>query len=271
MGLKSLANQIKKEQREANKSFEEKFIDEIDLFLVDKAKKERDKDERRLAFRPSQYFKCERQTYYFLRGIKGKEGIYPRSQRIMQVGTQLHEWIQRDIFMEMDKKEYPIRLLPKEELPFYGEEGVEILEIHSAPPMEIKFLDYRFTEKFPISAMIDGAMEYGGYPFLFEFKTINPKDFEYLIEPLSAHVQQGAMYSLSIGIRKIMFLYLCKSTQNLKAYTVDYTDEQMQWVVDKIQGIEMKVLNNELPDKDGDGLTCRFCPYNSLCKKNLNK
>jgi hypothetical protein len=119
MGLKSLANKIKEEQKEANKPFEEKFIDEIDTFLVDKAKEIAEKPSR-LAFRPSQYFKCKRQVYYFLNGIKGKEGIYPRSQRILQVGTKLHEWVQEDIFMQMDKEGYPIRLLPKEELPFYG-------------------------------------------------------------------------------------------------------------------------------------------------------
>ena len=265
MGLKSLANQIKKEQKEANKSFEEKFIDEIDEFLVSNINKST--KGQRLAFRPSQYYKCERQLYYFLNDVDGQRRVYPRSQRILQVGTQLHEWIQRDVFMEMDKKDYPIRLLPKEELPFYGVDGVEILEEHNAPPMEIKFLDYRFTEKFPISAMIDGAMEYEGYPFLFEFKTINPKDFEYLIEPLPDHIKQGALYSMCIGIRKIMFLYLCKGTQNLKAYTVDYTDEQIEWVKDKIQGVEQKVLNNELPDKDGDDMTCRFCPYKTLCDK----
>jgi len=267
MGLKDLANRIKKEQKEANKSFEERFIDEIDSFLVDKAKEKR-KDSNRLAFRPSQYFKCERQTFFFLKGIKGKDGIYPRSERILQVGTQLHEWIQKDVFMEMNKKEYPIKLLPKEELPFFGTKGIEIMEEHNTPPMEIKFLDTRFTKKFPISAMIDGAMEYDGYPFIFEFKTINPKDFEYLIEPLHHHIQQGAMYSLCIGLKKVMFLYLCKGTQNLKAYMVNYSDEQLQWVVNKIRGIEDKVLKDELPDKEENRIECRFCPYNSQCRNN---
>lgn len=268
MGLKSLANQIKKEQREKNKSFEEKFIDEIDKFLVENTNKST--TGQRLAFRPSQYYKCERQLFYFLKNVEGEKKVYPRSVRILQVGTRLHEWIQRDVFMEMDRKDYPIRLLPKEELPFYGVEGVEIIEDHQAPPMEIKFLDYRFTEKFPISAMIDGALEYEGYPFIFEFKTINPKDFEYLIEPLQDHIKQGAMYSLCTGIRKVMFLYLCKGTQNLKAFTVDYRDDQLQWVINKIRGVEEKVLKNELPDKDANSLTCSFCPYKSLCDKEPN-
>jgi len=78
------------------------------------------------------------------------------------------------------------------------------------------------------------------------------------------------MYSLCIGIRKVMFLYLCKGTQNLKAYTVDYKDEQLQWVVDRIQGVEDKVLNDELPDKEADSLSCRFCPYKSICDKEPN-
>ncbi|NLZ53639.1 MAG: hypothetical protein GX892_10930 [Thermoanaerobacteraceae bacterium] len=266
MGLKNLADKIKKEQREANKSFEEKFIDEIDKFLVEEAKRKRSESSR-LAFRPSQYYKCERQTFYFLKGVKGVDGIYPRSQRILQVGTRLHEWIQNDILMKMNELGYPIKILPKEELPFYGAEGVEIIEDHTAPPTEIKFIDFRFTEKFPISAMIDGALEYNGYPFIFEFKTINPNEFEYLIEPLPDHIKQGALYSLCIGLKKVLFLYLCKGTQNFKAYMVDYRDDQLEWVVNKIKGIEEQVLLDVLPDKEEDSLTCRFCPYSSICKK----
>lgn len=268
MGLKSLANRIKKKHKELNKPFEEKFIDEIDKFLVKRAKEKNAEREIRLAFRPSQYYKCERQTYYFLNGVEGVERFYPRSQRILQVGTQLHEWIQRDVFMEMDRLDYPVKLLSKKELPFYNKKGVEIIEKHDAPPMEIKFIDTRFTEKFPISAMVDGAMQYKSYPFLFEFKTINPKDFEILIEPLPDHIKQGALYALCTGLKKVMFLYLCKGTQNLKAYIVDYTDEQLQWVINRIQGIEHKVLNNILPNKE-TGIACRFCAYKHLCKDNL--
>lgn len=270
MSLKNLAKAIKKEHKEANKTIEEKFIGEVDKYLVDKAIREGEEKGRRLAFRPSQYSKCQRLTYYFLKGVDGDKKIYPRSQRILQVGTQLHEWIQRDVFMEMDKEGYPIRLLPKEELPFYGVDGVEIIEEHGAPPMEIKFLDYRYTEKFPISAMIDGAIEYDNYPMLFEFKTINPKDFEYLIEPLVDHTKQGALYALSIGIRKIMFLYLCKGTQNLKAYLVTYTDEQLDWVARRLKNIENHVLNDTLPDKE-EGISCRFCEYASVCKSDLKE
>lgn len=268
MGLKSLANQIKKEQKERNKSFEEKFLGEIDKFLVDKGIEKAEKDSR-LAFRPSQYYKCERQSFYFLKGYKGVDNIYPRSQRILQVGTKLHEWIQKDVFMVMSRENYPIKLLPKNELPFYNADGVVIIEEHSAPPMEIKFLDYRFTKEFPISAMIDGALEYDGFPFIFEFKTINPKDFEYLIEPVPDHIKQGALYALCTGLRKVMFLYMCKGTQNLKAYTVTYNDEQLNWVINKLRSIEEKVLNNELPDKEV-GPNCNFCPYKSLCDSEPN-
>lgn len=261
MSLKNLAKTIKQEHKEANKTIEEKFLDKIDSFLVDKAiAGER---ETRSAFRPSQFSKCQRLIYYFLKGVKGNKKYYPRSQRILQVGTQLHEWIQRDVFMKMEGI-----LLPKEELPFFGVDGVEIIEEHSAPPMEIKFLDHRFTEKFPISAMIDGAIEFEGYPMLFEFKTINPKDFEYMIEPLPDHVKQGALYSLSIGIKKIMFLYLCKGTQNLKAYQVTYTDEQLNWVAGRLRTIENYVLEDILPDKE-ESISCRFCEYVGICKNDL--
>lgn len=260
MGLKGLANKIKKEHKEKNKSFTDRFLDEIDKFLVDEARENRRKS--RLAFRPSQYSKCERMTYYFLKGIEGREPIYPRTQRIFAVGTSLHEWIQEQVFMEMEG--YEVSILPKHELPFYEAEGVEILTQEVAPDMEIKFLDHRWTKKFPISAMIDGAMEMDGHKFLFEFKTINPKDFEFMIEPLNDHIMQGALYSLSIGIRKIIILYLCKGTQNFKAYEINYTDEQLEWVAEKLNRIETYVLEDALPPKE-EGISCRFCKYKNLC------
>lgn len=266
MGLKSLAKTIKNQNKEKNKSFTDEFISEIDKFLVDKAKNE--VRSTRLAFRPSQYSKCERLTYYFLKGVPEKRVIYPRTQRIYQVGTALHEWIQEDVLMEMDGK--GLSLIPKEELPFYGKENVEILSQEYAPDMEIKFLDRRWTKVFPISAMIDGALEMDGTQFLFEFKTINPKDFEFMIEPLTDHVKQGALYSLSIGIKRIVFLYLCKGTQHLKAYEVEYTDEQLEWVANKLVTIEDYVVRDELPPKDV-GISCRFCGYVSICKKELKE
>ncbi|MGA4519286.1 hypothetical protein ACPA0F_18670 [Solibacillus silvestris] len=268
MSLKKLANKVKKEQKELDKPFAEHFTDALDKYLV--APKTGGRSTR-LAFRPSQYYKCVRQTYYFLSGVQGKSKRYPRSERILQVGTALHEWIQREILMKMDlEEESTIRLVPKEELPAFGKEGIEFLEQHDAPPMEVKFLDTRFTSVFPISAMVDGSLTMQGKNFLFEFKTINPRDFANLIEPLTDHIKQGAIYALSTGVRSVMFLYLCKGTQEWKPYLVTYTDEQLEWVVERIQTTENYVVNDELPPKEVSS-QCQWCGYKTLCDKELKR
>lgn len=268
MSLKKLANKVKKEIKAADKTFEEHFTDAIDRFLVKDPENPRPK---RLAFNPSQYYKCMRALYYNLKGLTGKKKRYARSERILAVGTALHEWIQEEVLMKMSEvTDSEIRLLPKEELPSFGAEGIEFIEEHHAPPMEVKFLDYRFTKKFPISAMVDGSLTMQSKDFLFEFKTINPKDFEFLIEPLTDHIKQGAIYALSTGVKSVMFLYLCKGTQNWKPYLVTYTQEQLDWVVNRIQTTEQHVLEDTLPPKE-ESTQCNWCAFKALCTKDLKE
>lgn len=276
MSLKNLAKQIKKDKKEDNKSFEEKFLADIDSFLVAHAK-QKYSGKSRLAFRPSGYYKCMRKTAYFLMGLKGTGKVYPRSQRIFGVGTATHEYIQEEVFMKMEKfyetvksSDSPIKLLPPEELPSFGKEGFEIVKQSFAPDMEVKFLDTRWTKKYPISAMVDGFLEYENKPFLFEFKTINTDDFEYLIEPLKDHIKQGALYALSTGIRNVMFMYMDKNTQDIKTFLVNITEGQLEWVRERLVETENFVLNEELPPAE-KGRTCTFCEYKKLCDKNLLK
>ncbi|MEC0276921.1 hypothetical protein [Peribacillus frigoritolerans] len=268
MSLKTLANKVKKEQKEMDKPFAEKFTAAIDNFLVNPPGEGRPN---RLAFRPSSYYKCVRQTYYFLKGVTSKNKRFPRSQRILAVGTALHEWVQTEVLMKMaEMPDSPIKLVPKEELPSFGKGGIEFIAEHQAPPMEVKFLDTRFTKKFPISAMVDGSLTMMNKDFLFEFKTINPTDFEMLIEPLTDHIKQGAIYALSTGVRSVMFLYLCKGTQEWKPYLITYTDEQLDWVVTRIQTTEQFVLEDILPPKEISN-QCKWCGYKNICDKELKE
>lgn len=263
MSLKKLASQIKKEKREQEKTIEERFIEAIDEFMTAPPTEVRKK---RLAFNPSSYYKCMRAKWYELKEVPATDGkVYARSQRILGVGTALHEWIQ-GILMEMDRSGAGIKLIPIEEIPAYGKEGFEVIREHKSSPMEIKFLDYRFTEIFPISAMVDGALDFNNKHMLFEFKTINPSDFEFLFEPLIDHIKQGAIYALCTGVRQVMFLYMCKGTQNFKAFFVQYTDEQMEWVVNRCRTIEEYYKADELPPKE-ESDQCKWCAYKSLCQK----
>ena len=263
MGLKNLAKKVKEKNAKDSVGIEEKFLKEIDSFLVSPPS---NPTVDRLAFRPSSYYKCTRQLYYFLSAFPKKEKVYPRSQRILQVGTALHEWIQEEILMKMDG----IKLLPKEELPNFGRRGLEIVKQSNAPDMEIKFIDSSYTEKFPVSGMVDGFIEYEDISFLFEFKTINPTDFAKLIEAQKDHVKQGAIYALSLGVKRVMFVYLCKGTQNMKAFMVEYNQDQLDWVENRLVKVEEMVINSKLPAKEV-GMDCRFCSYKQFCDKDISK
>lgn len=257
MGLKNLAKMIKLEQKEASKTTEQLFIESIDSFLVSRPARPPSK-----TINPSSFYKCKRQLYYKLLDFPQNAKIFARGQRILGVGTALHEYIQEDVLMQMDE----IELIPHEELLMYGAEGVEIIKEHNAPDMEVKARDYRFTKKYPLSYMVDGAFYYKNISYLFEFKTMNTKEFEYLIEPKKEHIAQGSLYALSIGIPRVMFVYMNKNTQDLKSYIITYTDDQLSWTKDRLTDLERSVLNLELPDEE-ECQNCRYCPYKAFCNK----
>lgn len=258
MGLANLAKMIKDDQKKQSETLEERFLKALDShFLKSESRKGR------LAFRPSGYYKCKRSTYYFLSGEEGKKTTTARSRRILDVGTELHSWIQDKVLMQLGA-DHPIKLLPPEELPRYKE--IEVIRDHGSSDMEVKFLDKTWTKQFPVSAMVDGWLEFENTPMLFEFKTINHKDFEYLIEPLVDHTKQGALYALCTGVMNVLFLYLDKNTQELKAFVKTYTPEQVEWVRNLIVEIEDSVLSGTTPPPEASR-QCSWCEYKGLCAK----
>ena len=274
-GLAALAKKVKQEAKDAQKPMSDLFLEAIDNYLVKSRilkneEYENSKTDKRPSIKPSSYYKCIRKLWYDFMGFPKKERWYPRSIRILENGTVLHEWIQTQIFMDMDKGDYAIKLLPANELPEYGKEGIEFIKEHKAPDMEVKFKDRRHTEKYAISAMIDGHMEFMNLQMLFEFKTINPKDFELLIAPLKDHIKQGAIYAMCLGVPRVMFLYYDKGSQFMKPYLVEYNDDQITWAKARCQTIEEYLLNQELPPKEkGEGKDCDFCPFKALCDKDV--
>lgn len=270
MSLAKLAKQIKKENKLLNRTFEELFLSAVDDYIID-SREEREARRNKHpvnAFRPSGYYKCQRQLWYSMKGYPARKKRFPRSERILEVGTKLHEWVQEDILMDMDKRAgSPVKLIPMTELAAYGQPGIEFIKKHQAADMEIKFKDYRFTTEYPISAMVDGALNFMSKDVLFEFKTINPDDFKLLIEPLQDHIKQGALYSLSLRL-PVLFVYLCKGTQQWKAYLIEYGEEQYEWVKARLAEIEGYLSSNELPPVEPDD-GCRWCPYKKLCDADM--
>lgn len=273
MSLKKLANKVKKENKEQSRTVEELFTAALDDFIINRAKENDNPARKRKAHNPSGYYKCWRMKWYELLGFpipEGKKKYYPKQQRVFDIGTATHEWVQNKILVEMAKNEKsPLKLIPIEELPVYGQEGIEFIREHGAADTEIKFLDKRFSNLFPISAMIDGALTFMGKNMLFEFKTINSKDFELLIEPSMDYKKQGALYSTCLGIKDVMFLYINKDTQEWRAFLVEYGKEHHDWVKERITQIEEFVENKQLPPKEVSD-QCKWCSYKTLCDNDVS-
>ncbi len=246
------------------RTIEKKFIKEIDKFLI----KTYPQKEQSATIKPSSYYGCIRKTWYGILKYKARKRSFARGIRILECGTQLHEWIQTQVLMPiMEDSKSKIKKIPLEEIPSYGKKGVEFIKEHNAPDMEIKVRDSRYTEEYPISAMVDGAFEFEGKKMLFEFKTINPTDFEYLYRPLPDHIKQGALYTLCFEIPRVLFLYYNKGNQDLRAFLVEYTEEQIAWAGERAQEIEEYLLDQKLPPRE-ENKYCTYCEYKHLCQEN---
>lgn len=261
MSIADIAKQVKKEQKKIDRPLGEVFTDTLDSFIS--SHRSSTAREESFSLKPSSYYGCMRKTWYSLLRFPKSGTINAKSQRILEVGTALHEWVQRDILM---LEGCPITLVPKEELPVKESNEVKFIKEHDAPEMELKLLDKRYTKKYPVSMMVDGIIHFDSKDMVFEFKTINPDGFKSLYEPLLEHKMQGALYCLCTGLRNIMFLYLEKGRQEWKAYHTEINEEQIEWVKNRLVEIENLVLSLSLPPKE-ENKYCRYCTYQKYCKK----
>jgi CRISPR/Cas system-associated exonuclease Cas4 (RecB family) len=260
VGLKDLAKQVKKERKELTETVEQRFLKCIDKYLI-----ERPGREHSFSIKPSGYFKCIRKVWYETLEYPSKDKPKPRNQRILDVGTQLHTYTQDTILVGIvETMKDLMQFIPKDELFPVGTKGVEFVE-HDSSRVEFKIRDKRFTKVYPLSYMTDGTIEFEGIRYIFEFKTINSKDFEYLIEPKKDHMAQGAIYALSTDIRKVMFLYMNKDTQELKCYVYEYTDVHLDWAKERVATIDSHLSKLELPEKEA-GEDCKWCGYKDYCE-----
>jgi hypothetical protein len=274
MGLKDLAKAIQTENEV--KPIEQEFLNDIDKFLVtDRAMEDRSKTENYI--RPSMFYKCVREQWYKYLKAPCLENRKAKGLRTLEIGTALHEWVQREIFM---KEGFPAKILsPKdlyssetEDFKFFTEEQNKN---ENRPEMEIGFIDKRWTKKYFLYSILDGVLEYKDLLAMFEFKTINPNDFKYLYEPLSEHKMQAALYSLSLKIQHVFFLYLNKGNSEWKLFLYKVTPEQTDWCRERVITIENSLVNLKIPDREGKPLTkeasnkCVFCPYKKMCEVDL--
>ena len=265
MGLAALAKQMKKIDKDVNKPLGAQLIADMDTFLVAREQERANKRESRLAVRPSSFGSCIRKQWYFLTEAPRKVSMKGRNVRILNIGTVHHEYTQNEILIPMAEQGI-IELTPPQEL--VVPDGVEIVLQHQSADTEVKFLDSRKSVQ--VSGMVDGAFTYKGIDLLWEYKTMNPNQFESLAEPLPEHIMQGALYAYCLNRRNVLFHYENKGTQDYKAFLVEYGDRQVEWVGERLDKIIEYVESKETP-KAEKSFKCSYCDYAHICDKGDTK
>lgn len=261
--MKAVENVKKRKPAKIDYSVEAmEFIQQIDSYLVDLNIKRRDsyKPKNRY-FKPSSISKCKRELYYYFTGVPEEaEDIAPQNQRILDLGSVVHEQMQeqylRKISEEFSERNV-LRLMTDDEVARVVPKETDLLKTDKT--IEVKF----FSNKYNIKGFTDGMLYFKGNYHIFEFKTIKHSLFTKLKAPKPEHIEQATTYSLALGLDKVIFLYYSKDTSSLKCFFTDITDEMKQNVIDKITTMNGYLEREEMPPKEYG--KCRFCRYKKTC------
>ena len=220
---------------------------------------------------------CMRQMYYMVTGEKQDESrtVYA-SVGMSDTGTRRHVAIQEAV-SAMAELGYEWKYLDVEEylrgkwavgkcldVQIRGKRGVETALFH-------KTLN--------ISFMCDGIVRHipSGEDFLFEFK--NQISFKYGHDDKepgaiakahvdSAHEDQVCTYCMALDLNRALVLYENRDNCNLECPEVfEVTDEMKQARVDKILECDSYVERQIPPPMHHDKKPCRWCAYQTACKK----
>lgn len=220
---------------------------------------------------------CMRQMYYMVTGEKPDESRTDyASVGMADTGTRRHVAIQEAV-TAMAELGYDWKYLDVEEylrekwamgrcldVQVVGKRGVETALRH-------KTLN--------ISFMCDGIVRYlpSGEDFLFEFK--NQISFKYGHDDKepgavskshvdAAHEDQVCTYCMALDLDRALVLYENRDNCNLECPEVfEVTDEMKQARVDKILECDSYVERQVPPPMHHDKKPCRWCQYQTACKK----
>lgn len=195
------------------------------------------------AFHPSQLLDgCSRAFAYELLNIPPEHKvrkISPAVQRIFDVGTWYHVYIQNILYEQ--------GVLEQAEVPVVNKE---------------KFIDGK----------ADGVFKpevFGGEKVLLEIKTMNTWNFSKAVfRPFKKHEFQASIYARELGATKVLYLYINKDTSEIREFLMPLNDEQLE-IADKKMGEVIKhVKAGTLPRKSCDTDLCDKainCAYRNIC------
>lgn len=211
-------------------------------------------------FAPSQ-IRCKRVSWFRLRGVAPeKEIVVDRALNFTaKIGTACHQniqevlskklgadWIDVDDYLKSHKTDYEYKCIKNG-----YETQVEIFK-----PVPIKFAP-------------DGIIFWKGKYWLLEIKTSEYSSFDKLSAPKPHHLDQIKAYATLLGIHNVLVLYQDRMYGNLKCYSVNVTDKDMEQIWCMFNEVLDCVDKNIAPPKPDNTRYCTpsYCRYYNKCKE----
>ena len=187
---------------------------------------------------------CYRKLYYDLAGLKAdvtyRKDIDDRLQRIFDLGTMVHLYIQTSLYEQGVLEEAEVSIYSKRYNIVGHADGI------------VKQKDGFFPD------LLKGERA------MLEIKTINSYGFngnKYragLTEPKVEHIKQASIYANFLGLDKIVFIYYNKDNSEIKTFTVGVDGKYLDSTLPKLR--ELVVLNSRNKLRKGKDISNHVLP-----------
>ena len=289
MALKAIFNNLKQEDNS--------IIKRLDNYLLTK----NEVSDRAINVNsPSQASNCLRANYYMRTGEPSNGMIDPRTQRIFDNGTGVHERLQDYL-----KK---ANILVQEEVPVldreYNIQGHTdgLIKLNK---FELGILEIKSINSNGFNSLKDAKYEHKQQAMVYlhcteirrkrlremseeEFENSKLERIEFYLSRYD-HIKDGntrtrqekinfqvdlnmrmdeLLYKTSKPINKIVFLYENKDNQELKEYVVEIDTDLVDNILDRYQTLNECVEQGIVPEREGTSkscMTCRWCNYTINC------
>ena len=204
--------------------------------------------------KPSGIGGCAREQVFTLLGVEMDNSLGSAfGIGITDIGTFRHDKLQTAI---MNSKDESLQWIDVEE--YIKQNNVNTV-IKERKGNEVKC----YNPTYNISFMCDGIIKYRGEYYILEIKTeeVNKHNARFVADP--KHVNQATVYSMCLGISKIMFLYEDRNLCHKKAFVVEVTSNDIHLMIKKLTLLLNYAKAGMIPPKEKK---CTYCKYKSHCK-----
>lgn len=228
--------------------------------------------------RSSTYYKpssmnCLRNMYYGVKGALKGDILEPMKTNVIGIcesGTDRHKRIQYYI-TKMKKLGFSWEYL---DVAKYIEENkltnLEVKENYHKDE-EDNFETLLVDKELNMILSMDGLLKYNGTEIIgFEYKTESDSTWVNRVDINEDHKNQAFAYASRLGIDRIIFVYENRNNCFKKAYMLNVTKENKDYIINRVNDCEKYVKNNTLPPKTDNKKTCYFCKYKDICDKDIN-